>query len=93
MSARRTNSSDESSPATAESWGVADDVYASLGATFPSVDWRQLATDMPKRVHAHGIRRAAEMREAAQMLAELGRDPALSLAVAARQEANARRTT
>lgn len=76
--------------AAAEAWRVEDEVYASLAATFPSVDWRQLARDMPGRVHAHGIRRAAEMREAAQMLEELGRVPDLALAVADRQEANAR---
>ena len=69
---------------------MAADVFASLSTTFPSIDWAKLAVDMPKRVHDHGIRRAAEMREAGQMLAEIGRDPILSLAVADRQEANAR---
>ena len=72
-----------------ERWGVADDVFASLSATFPSVDWKQLSVDMPTRVRAHGIRRAAEMREAAQMLEELGLSPDLALAVADRQQANA----
>ncbi len=76
--------------AAAERWGVSDDVFASLGATFPSIDWAKLAVDMAKRVQDHGIRRAAEMREAAQMLTEIGRDPVLSLAVADRQEAGAR---
>lgn len=71
-------------------WEVEDEVFASLGATFPSVDWRQLAVDMPGRVHAHGLRRAAEMREAGQMLEDLGLDPALALAVAAKQQAHAR---
>jgi 3-hydroxyisobutyrate dehydrogenase-like beta-hydroxyacid dehydrogenase len=75
--------------AAAERWDVENEVFASLGATFPSVDWRQLAQEMPKRVRQHGIRRAAEMREAAQMLEELGLSPRLSLAVADQQQAHA----
>ena len=71
-------------------WGVGKDVFASLDASFQAADWSKLAEEMPKRVHAHGIRRAAEMREAAQMLKEMGRDPALISAVAERQQANAR---
>lgn len=76
--------------AAAARWEVEDEVFASLSATFPSVDWRQLAQDMPKRVHAHGLRRAAEMREAGQMLDELGLSPALALAVADQQQAHAK---
>lgn len=75
--------------AAAQHWGVESEVFASLGATFPSVDWKQLSLDMPKRVHQHGLRRAAEMREAAQMLEELGLDPRLTRAVAEKQEAHA----
>ncbi|MCZ8186949.1 MAG: DUF1932 domain-containing protein [Beijerinckiaceae bacterium] len=63
-------------------WGVSDDVFASLGATFPGQDWAHLARLMDGRVARHGIRRAAEMREAAQMLAELGLSPSLSEAIA-----------
>jgi 3-hydroxyisobutyrate dehydrogenase-like beta-hydroxyacid dehydrogenase len=74
----------------AQRWDVEREVFASLGATFPSIDWKQLSLDMPKRVHQHGLRRAAEMREAAQMLQELGYDPRLATAVADQQEANAR---
>lgn len=76
--------------AAAARWEVEDEVFASLTATFPSVDWRQLSRDMPKRVHAHGIRRAAEMREAGQMLEELGMSPALARAVADQQQAHAK---
>ena len=75
--------------AAAESWNVESEVYASLAATFPSVDWRQLSIDMPKRVRQHGRRRAAEMREAAQMLEEIGVEPLLSRAVADRHDAYA----
>jgi len=45
---------------------------------------------MPKRVTRHGIRRAAEMREAARMLEELGFSGALSEAIAERHESFAR---
>jgi hypothetical protein len=44
---------------------------------------------MAGRVREHGIRRAAEMREAADMLADLGLDPALCQAVADAQERGA----
>jgi 3-hydroxyisobutyrate dehydrogenase-like beta-hydroxyacid dehydrogenase len=67
-------------------WGVSEDVFASLGATFPGQDWAQLARLMDSRVARHGIRRAAEMREAAQMLAELGLSPSLSEAIAEAHE-------
>ena len=63
-------------------WGVSDDVFASLASTFPGQDWAKLAQLMDGRVARHGLRRAAEMREAAQMLAELGFSSALSEAIA-----------
>lgn len=74
----------------AGTWGVEDDVYASLGETFPGTDWRALAITMAGRVAEHGGRRAAEMREAAEMLREAGIDPALALAVADAQDRGAR---
>lgn len=76
--------------AAASRWEVETEVFASLSATFPSIDWRELSVEMPKRVRKHGVRRAAEMREAAQMLEELGLSPDLSLAIADRQEAYAK---
>jgi len=72
-------------------WGVEDEVYASLAKTFPGTDWREAARYMGERVATHGVRRSAEMREAAAMLAELGRDPALAEAVAAAQSGGARK--
>jgi hypothetical protein len=45
---------------------------------------------MEERVVTHGIRRAAEMREAAAMLADLGLDPTLAAATATRHERIAR---
>jgi 3-hydroxyisobutyrate dehydrogenase-like beta-hydroxyacid dehydrogenase len=62
-------------------WGVEREVYASLTGTFPSIDWPRLADDMAERVATHGRRRAAEMREAADMLAEIDIDPGLARAV------------
>ncbi|MBB4199855.1 3-hydroxyisobutyrate dehydrogenase-like beta-hydroxyacid dehydrogenase [Rhodoblastus sphagnicola] len=65
-------------------WGVAEDVFASLNASFQGADWADLAKKMDARVAKHGVRRAAEMREAAAMLMDMGRDPSLALAVADR---------
>ena len=65
-------------------WGVAEEVFASLNKSFQGADWADLAKKMDARVAKHGVRRAAEMREAAAMLADMGRDPALALAVADR---------
>lgn len=69
-------------------WGVSEDVFASLSETFPSIDWPHLAEVMDARVARHGVRRAAEMREAAAMLSEMGLHPGLSEAIA---DAHARR--
>ncbi|HWG07251.1 MAG TPA: DUF1932 domain-containing protein [Beijerinckiaceae bacterium] len=73
----------------AKLWDVEDEVYASLGATFPSIDFRDLSVAMAKRVHQHGIRRAAEMREAGMMLDDLGLDGSLSRAIADAQQRGA----
>lgn len=62
--------------------GVEAEVLASLQATYPGMDWAKLADRTEERVSKHGARRAAEMREAAQMLEDLDRDPALALAIA-----------
>lgn len=70
----------------ARAWGVADDVFASLERTFPGTDFAALADAMAERVRTHGLRRAAEMREAADMLDDLGVDSALARAVADAQE-------
>lgn len=63
-------------------WGVEEPVYASLTRTFPGTDWYKLADDMSERVATHGVRRAAEMCEAAEMLKEMGLDGSLAAAVA-----------
>lgn len=77
--------------AACEAWDVKDPVFASLHATFPSIDFHALAADMRERVATHGIRRAAEMREAAEMLAAAGLEPGLAGAIADAQQRGARR--
>ncbi|MFV0281154.1 MAG: DUF1932 domain-containing protein [Rhodoblastus sp.] len=74
----------------ARAWGVADDVFASLSRSFPGTDFAALADSMAERVHKHGLRRAAEMREAADMLDDLGLASALARAVADAQERGAK---
>jgi 3-hydroxyisobutyrate dehydrogenase-like beta-hydroxyacid dehydrogenase len=76
--------------AACEGYGVTEPVFASLAETFPSIDWHALSANMRERVATHGVRRAAEMREAGEMVATLGLDPALALAVADAQERGAR---
>jgi 3-hydroxyisobutyrate dehydrogenase-like beta-hydroxyacid dehydrogenase len=68
--------------AAARTAGIEREVFASLAATFPSIDWPVLADNMAERVARHGRRRAAEMREAAEMLSDMGYDASLALAVA-----------
>jgi 3-hydroxyisobutyrate dehydrogenase-like beta-hydroxyacid dehydrogenase len=72
-------------------WGVQDDVFESLRQTFPSIDWPALARTMKARVERHGRRRAAEMREAGEMMTALGLDPGLCEAIAGRHDEVARR--
>ncbi len=76
--------------AACEAWDVKDPVFASLHETFPSIDFHALAADMRERVATHGIRRAAEMREAAEMLAAAGLEPGLASAIADAQQRGAR---
>lgn len=76
--------------AACEAQDVKDYVFGSLAETFPSIDWTALAENMRERVATHGVRRAAEMREAGEMLAALGMNPELALAVADAQQRGAR---
>ena len=68
--------------AASKEWDVQKEVFASLEATFPGLDFAKLAKDMAGRVHQHGVRRAAEMREAGLMLDDLHMDGSLARAVA-----------
>lgn len=59
--------------AAAHAADVADDVLASLGE-----GWADQTRYRLERMATHGIRRAAEMEEAAKTLAELGIDPVMT---------------
>ena len=52
--------------------GVDDIVLDSLEATYPGFGWKKRAAYMFERVMTHGIRRAAEMREVAITVDDLG---------------------
>ncbi|HXP98114.1 MAG TPA: DUF1932 domain-containing protein [Telmatospirillum sp.] len=77
--------------AAARHFGVEDDVFGSLQDTFPGTDFARLAQTMAGRVRRHGVRRAAEMREAAAMLKAMGLDPSLASAIAEAQDRHAER--
>ena len=66
--------------------GVEDAVLASLQASDPEIDWSSKAAYYLERMMVHGVRRAAEMREVAQTVADLGLPDRLSAAIAAWQE-------
>lgn len=59
----------------ARHYGVETAVIASLGATFPEVDWERQAAYCFQRVIEHGRRRGEEMREVAVTLRDAGLDP------------------
>jgi protocatechuate 4,5-dioxygenase alpha subunit len=52
--------------------GVNEQVLDSLEVSFPGFQWKERAAYMLERVMVHGVRRAAEMREVALTVEELG---------------------
>jgi 3-hydroxyisobutyrate dehydrogenase-like beta-hydroxyacid dehydrogenase len=66
--------------------GVADQVAASLHNNYPGVDWHTMSGYNIERMVSHGIRRAAEMREVADTLRELGVKPLMTAATIERQQ-------
>jgi 3-hydroxyisobutyrate dehydrogenase-like beta-hydroxyacid dehydrogenase len=66
--------------------GVEDTILASLGRSYPGFDWPEVVPYNVSRMLQHGVRRAAEMREVALTLRELGLDPAVTEGVVAQQE-------
>ncbi len=60
--------------------GVDDVVLDSLDKTYPGFDWKTKAAYMLERSMNHGIRRAAEMREVAKTVADLGFDNGMTKA-------------
>jgi 3-hydroxyisobutyrate dehydrogenase-like beta-hydroxyacid dehydrogenase len=72
---------------TARRYGAEKEVLQSLAATYPSMGWDAALPDyLISRVAEHGKRRAAEMREAAQAVADAGLEPLTALATAQRQD-------
>lgn len=65
-------------------YGVEERVLASLRESNPDVNWEKLAGYNIGRTIEHGRRRAAEMREAADTVAETGLEPLMASATAAR---------
>ena len=70
----------------ARHYGVEQVVLASLSDLLPLPDWNATAHYMISRSLEHGARRAEEMREAAQTVAEADVTPLMSLAIAERQD-------
>jgi 3-hydroxyisobutyrate dehydrogenase-like beta-hydroxyacid dehydrogenase len=75
---------------SATRYGADERVLASLGETFPGIDWSKLAGYMVGRVLEHGERRAREMEEVAETLRAIGVEPMMVEATARRQEWGAR---
>ncbi len=71
----------------ARRFGAEDAVLASLDKTFPAMGWTGKLPDyLVSRVAEHGRRRAAEMREVAATLGDVGLAPLMASATAERQE-------
>ncbi len=72
----------------ARRFGAEQAVLASLDKTFPHMGWSaELPDYLVSRVAEHGRRRAAEMREVALTLEEVGIPPIMATAAAARHDA------
>lgn len=71
----------------ARRYGVEDAVIASFDATYPNMGWaRSLPDHLAKRAVEHSRRRAAEMREVAETLQDVGIDPVMALGTAEVQD-------
>jgi 3-hydroxyisobutyrate dehydrogenase-like beta-hydroxyacid dehydrogenase len=71
----------------ARRYGAEKQVLESLAATYPGMGWDGALPDyLISRVAEHGKRRAAEMRAAAQAVADAGLEPLTALATAQRQD-------
>jgi 3-hydroxyisobutyrate dehydrogenase-like beta-hydroxyacid dehydrogenase len=69
----------------ARRYGVTEAVIESLEDLFPTEDWDSKARYLISRSLEHGRRRAEEMEEAARAVGEVGIEPLMSRACAARQ--------
>ncbi len=66
--------------------GVEDIVLASLEQTYPGFDWENRSSYMLERMMVHGKRRAAEMREVALSIEQLGLNNSMSRATVGWQQ-------
>lgn len=66
--------------------GVHNEVLQSLQATYPELNWHEIAGYQLSRASLHAQRRAAEMREASRTVQELGVHATMSKAIAAKQQ-------
>jgi 3-hydroxyisobutyrate dehydrogenase-like beta-hydroxyacid dehydrogenase len=72
----------------ARRFGAEQQVFASLDGTFPGMGWEQGLPDyLVSRIAEHGRRRAAEMREVAKTLEDVGLEPTMAAATAVREDA------
>ncbi|MGZ9808874.1 DUF1932 domain-containing protein [Pseudoroseicyclus sp. H15] len=71
----------------AEAAGCADEIAASLAKSYPGLGFPDIADYQFERTLRHGTRRAAEMRESAATIDELGLTGALAAAIAEVQAA------
>ncbi len=67
---------------TARAYGVEEHMMPTLYETFPGIDWHQQGAYFFSRVAQHGKRRAEEMRESANTVAEAGFTPFMAAAIA-----------
>jgi 3-hydroxyisobutyrate dehydrogenase-like beta-hydroxyacid dehydrogenase len=70
----------------ARRYGVEDEILASLERTYPQIGWEKQMGYLVSRCVEHGRRRAAEMRESADTVAETGLEPLMTAAIAKRQD-------
>jgi 3-hydroxyisobutyrate dehydrogenase-like beta-hydroxyacid dehydrogenase len=71
----------------ARQFGAEAQVLASLHQTYPGIGWdKDLPDYLISRVAEHGRRRAAEMREVARTLQDVGIEPTMATAIAERQD-------
>ncbi|HUA18854.1 MAG TPA: DUF1932 domain-containing protein [Bryobacteraceae bacterium] len=61
-------------------------VFASLAASYPGINWSELADYMLGRVVVHGERRAREMEEVAATLREIDIEPIMAEAIVRRMD-------
>ncbi|HUN26841.1 MAG TPA: DUF1932 domain-containing protein [Steroidobacteraceae bacterium] len=72
----------------ARRFAAEEEVLASLERTFPQMGWQDALPDyLVSRIAEHGRRRAAEMREVARTLEQVGIDPVMARATAVREDA------